>query len=320
MSPRISCLMPVYNGEQYLDEAIGSILAQTLTDFEFVIVDDGSRDATPDILARHAAADGRIRVVTQANGGIVAALNAGLAQCRGDYVARMDADDIAVPERFEKQARYLDSHPGCVLVGGLARGLGPSGELYALTKGGRHSRTDLGVFPPRVAVSVHPLITVRRSALEAIGGYSGDFPHAEDYDLFIRLARLGTVDNPPEVMLHYRRHAGALSVKHLDVQERSAAMAEVTALRANGMTGITEALIESYVRVRIWRRLLLMDRPRAMAMMPALLAEVASLAPRDLNRHHMRLRYIILGATARNLINRTRRAMRGGRPAGVATA
>ena len=298
MAPRISCLLPVYNGEAFLVEAVDSILSQTYRDFELVVVDDGSRDATPDILRAFAETDDRVRVVRRENGGIVAALNTGLSASRGEYLARMDADDISLPDRFQFQMDYLDAHPGCVLVGGVARSLNPDGSFGGRTTGGRHLRTDLSCFPPRVAVAMHPLIMVRRAALFQVGGYRSSFPHAEDYDLFLRLSKLGTIDNPGRDMLIYRRHEDAISLKHLETQERSAALAEMHAIAADSTDGeVPPWLLEPYVRLRIWRRYLGVDRPKADRMFPRLLGDAASLRLRALaSRRYWGLRTRILGA------------------------
>ncbi|MET3528611.1 glycosyltransferase family 2 protein [Phenylobacterium koreense] len=306
--PRISCLLPVYNGEAFLEEAIGSILAQTFRDFELVVVDDGSRDSTPDILARLAATDPRIKVIRQENGGIVAALNTGLKACRGEYVARMDADDIALPHRFQFQADYLDSHPGCVLVGGVARSVSSDGKDVSRTTGGRHRRTDLSCFPPKIAVSMHPLITARREALIAVGGYRSDFPHAEDYDLFIRLSKLGGIDNPDEEVLIYRRHEGAISLKHLETQERSAAMSEIAAMEP-GSEGFPARLVEPYVRLRIWRRYLSADRAKADHLLPHLIGDALNLKPETLlSPRYFGLRVRIGGAIAAAALRQARRS------------
>mgnify|MGYP001170046565 CR=1 FL=1 len=306
--PRISCLLPVYNGEEFLEEAIASILSQSFTDFELVVVDDGSRDSTPKILERMAAADPRIRVIRQGNGGIVAALNTGLEACRGEYVARMDADDVALPHRFQFQLDYLDAHPNCVLVGGVARSISPDGKVVSRTTGGRHKRTDLTCFPPKIAVSMHPLITVRREALLAIGGYRSDFPHAEDYDLFIRLSKLGGIDNPDEDVLIYRRHEGAISLKHLETQERSAAMAELDAMEA-GSEGFPSWLVEPYVRLRIWRRYLSADRAKADRLLPRLIGDALTLKPETLfSPRYFGLRIRIAGSIAAAALRQARRS------------
>jgi len=305
--PRVSCLLPVYNGEAFLREAIRSIQAQSFTDFEIVVVDDGSTDGTPEILAQLASDDPRIRVRRQPNGGIVAALNAGIELCRGEFIARMDADDIALPDRFEVQVRHLEAHPGCVLVGGVAKQLAPDGSMLGGTTGGRHRVTDLNVFPPKVAVSMHPLIMVRRAALAEIGGYRADFPHAEDYDLFIRLAKLGTIDNPDQAVLIYRRHEGAISLKHLELQERSAALAEVEACTAhrNGRPAVGEIpawVVEPYIRFRILRRYFSVDRAKAKALLPRVIGDIGSLSFRTLlSRDYWTLRVRMAAWVARSL-------------------
>lgn len=273
-APRISCLLPVYNGERFLAEAVESVLAQTFEDFELIVVNDGSTDGTSAILAGYAAADARVRIVDRPNGGIVAALNTGLAECRGEYVARMDADDISLPGRFAFQVDYLDTHPGCVLVGGIAthRLDGSSNG----TSGGRHRRTDLSSFPPRIAVSMHPLITLRRTALVAVGGYRGDYPHAEDYDLFIRLTPFGTIDNPDRAVLFYRRHEDAISLRHLETQETSAARAEADAVREAGHVPVSDALLKAYTAFRIWRRYLPIAPDKARSLQGPLLRQLAA--------------------------------------------
>jgi glycosyltransferase involved in cell wall biosynthesis len=115
--PPLSVLMPTYNPGHYVSEAIESILAQTFTDFEFLISDAGSTDGSLDVMRRYAESDPRIRLTIQPKAGIVRALNEMIAQARGDLIARMDGDDIALPGRFERQVAYLNDHPECVLVG-----------------------------------------------------------------------------------------------------------------------------------------------------------------------------------------------------------
>ena len=292
--PRISCLLPVYNGERFIDEAVRSILNQSLGNFELVIVDDGSTDGTTSRLQYFADHDPRVRVVRQRNGGIVSALNRGLSECRGTYIARMDADDVAEPDRFAFQADYLDTHPHCVLVGGFATSVRENGSPAERTTGGRHSTTDLSVFPPRIAVSMHPLIMVRHAALVEIGGYRGDFAHAEDYDLFIRLARLGTIDNPDRNVLLYRRHEGAISVRYMATQERNAARVEVDAIVEAGYPSVPDWLFEPYVRLRIWRRAQSVDPQRAVRMLRAVIRDLLTPAPRTLvSSGFLRLRAII---------------------------
>jgi GT2 family glycosyltransferase len=213
--PMISVVMPVFNCRLYVDEAIRSIRAQTVTDFEFIIINDGSTDGSADILRRHAAEDRRIVLIDQLNSGIVAALNAGLRAARGKFIARMDGDDVAHPERLERQVCELDAHPDIVLLGTAADLTCPSGLTMKVGMWQRFGcSTDhfaienelLGGFGAAV---VHPTVMMRADALRAVGGYRERFKLVEDLDLFLRLARVGRVANLLEVLLAYRQHLGS---------------------------------------------------------------------------------------------------------------
>lgn len=302
LAPRVSVILPCYNGEAFLREAVQSILDQTLRDFELIVVDDGSTDRSAEILAGLAPQDPRLRVVSQANGGIVAALNAGIARSRGAYIARMDADDISFPDRLAFQADYLDRHPETVLVGGYAVGDRHPTQASTRTTGGRHETTDLSVFPPRIAVSMHPLIMIRADALRAMGGYRHDYRHAEDYDLFIRASAFGRIDNPPVDVLFYRRHEGAISIGNVEEQERSAVRAELDAIVRSGRHSPPSSVVEAYVRLRIFRRYRAISAQRTRAMRPAVLASLFTVAPRALISPRMRrLPLLIAAALLRSL-------------------
>jgi len=202
--------MPVYNGERFLAEAIDSIRGQTFTDFEFVIVDDGSTDASPAILADYASRDPRIRVLRQANAGIVAALNRGLSDCGAPLVARMDADDISLPPRLERQRAFLEAHPRVAVVGSSYRLMSDAGAAgptvrqpaatSAITKSLRHGNC-----------LAHPTAMMRRDVIVEIGGYRDFFRHAEDYDLWTRVAERHEIANLPDCLLKYRVHGGQIS-------------------------------------------------------------------------------------------------------------
>lgn len=194
-APTVSVLMPVRNEARYLPAALGSILRQTYADWELVVVDDGSTDATAEILAAFAAQDSRMRVLSPAQQGLVAALNHGLAACRGALVARMDGDDISHPERLERQFTFLEAHREIGLLACTARHF-PRQHLkvgmlaYEEWQNGlcTHDQImrDLFVESP----FVHPSVMVRRKLLEEVGGYV-DRGWAEDYDLWLRLAAAG---------------------------------------------------------------------------------------------------------------------------------
>ena len=128
MPALVDVIIPVFNGSAYLEDALGSIQRQTVADIRLIVVDDGSWDATPQILGRIAASDPRVLVLTTPNQGIVGALNLALAQCSADYVARHDADDLAYPDRFSAQLSYFEDHPGCVALSGTVRHIDERGE------------------------------------------------------------------------------------------------------------------------------------------------------------------------------------------------
>ena len=194
-SPRVSILLPVRNEEEFLPEALLSLSRQTISSWELVVVDDGSTDATPAILADVATRDKRVRVVPSPGRGLVAALNAGLAECRAPLVARMDGDDIAHPRRLELQAALLDADPATSLAACAFRHfprpqLGTGMISYEAWQNTLTSHEailrDLFVESP----FVHPSVMFRKDAVLAIGGYR-DMGWAEDYDLWLRLAAAG---------------------------------------------------------------------------------------------------------------------------------
>lgn len=194
-APRISVVLPCFNCEATLPAALDSLLAQTLGDFEILACDDGSQDATAAILSDYARRDARVRPLSLPHGGIVAALNAGLEQARGRYVARMDADDLCLPERFAVQARLLDADPslglaGCrVRFGGDRRASGGYAHYVDWINGLLDHDT---IFRNRFVESpfAHPSLFFRRELVDLYGPYrEGPFP--EDYEFILRLLEAG---------------------------------------------------------------------------------------------------------------------------------
>jgi glycosyltransferase involved in cell wall biosynthesis len=313
--PRISVLMPVYNNDRYLVEAIESILNQTVTDFEFIIVDDGSTDQTSTILTSYESRDPRIRVVRQKNGGIVSALNTGIAFCRGEYIARMDGDDISYPNRFSLQMDYLDNNPDCVVVGGVFMSIDEAGNRLWPYRFARNKVTSFRTFPIQVALTVHPLAMIRKEALIALGGYRATFPHAEDYELFLRISKYGRVHNLDEILLSYRNHPQSISRQNIELQETAMAYAEFAALSAyrNKFDFVTpqtdfesarreidkmfsRRLIQAYVQFRIWRRIGAYDYAAARARLGKIIRSLLSLSPETLMSYdYWRLRQRICG-------------------------
>ena len=198
--------MPVYNGQPYLAEAIESVLRQSFRDFEFVIVDDGSTDDSPTVLQQFADADERLRVLTRGNSGIVNALNEGVAAARGSYIARMDADDIALPDRLQKQLAYMQRSPDCVAVGSAMLNIDPQGRPIAVQRYPQsHDEIQRQLLRGIGGIS-HPTSMIRAEAMQQVGGYRLKYQWVEDKDLWLRLTEIGRLSNLEDVLLQYRLH------------------------------------------------------------------------------------------------------------------
>jgi glycosyltransferase involved in cell wall biosynthesis len=234
--PRVSVVLPVHNGEEQLEVAVDSILQQTLHDLELIVVDDGSTDRTPTLLQQLAERDPRLRVCRQEHGGIVAALNQGARLARAPYLARMDADDISVPDRLDKQAAFLDANADVALVGGSVE--------YILGEGRRIRFSPLPTAPAEIAERliagkhcfVHPTVMIRTEALAQVGGYRAAFEGAEDADLWLRLAERFALANLPDVVLAKSVHPGQVSTRRMEegIVRRLAAEASARLRRATG--------------------------------------------------------------------------------------
>lgn len=236
-SPKVSVLLPVRNGEPYFEAALASILAQEGVDFEVIVVDDGSTDGTPALL--QACSDPRLRVIRREGGGLVAALNAALAEARGEYCARMDADDIAMPGRFAAQVAALDAAPDAALVHGAAVVIDEAdnviGAIPAPPIDQDRRRAILlceEVGPP----IIHPTVTMRRSLLAAVGGYR-ESPSCEDHDLWLRLVEHGRFVALQQPLLRYRQHGQGISRQRIAEQALSN-LTNCVAARWRAETGI----------------------------------------------------------------------------------
>ena len=205
--PKISVIMPVYNGEKYLREAIDSILTQTYADFEFLIIDDGSTDASPQIVRSYN--DLRIRFYqNERNMGVAATLNRGLDLASGEYIARMDADDISLPQRFVRQIAYFDRHPEYGICGSNIRIFsgGQDERVAVYSERDAHIRADM-MFNSAFA---HPSVMLRTTALDGIR-YDCVYEKAEDYELWYRLLSRTKGYNIQEPLLRYRHHAAQVT-------------------------------------------------------------------------------------------------------------
>ena len=214
MTPRVTVLLPVRDGAEFLHDALDSIFAQTFEDFELVVVDDGSEDETPAILA--AVADLRLRVIRQERLGLVAALNRGLAEGRAPLVARMDADDVSLPERLARQAAYLDERPRAALVVPGVETIGRTATVM-LPDDDAALRRRLLLRNP----FTHGAVVVRAEAVRRAGGYRAGYGANEDYDLWRRIAREWQLGAIPEILYRYREHPGAVTQTRVEERVRS---------------------------------------------------------------------------------------------------
>lgn len=230
MLPLISVLMPVYNAAPFLAEAIESILNQTFSDFEFIIINDGSSDISLDILMHYSSIDTRIKVVNRENKGLIATLNEGLALAQGAFIARMDADDISLPSRFEKQVEFLTHNPICIAVGVLANLIDVDGDLIrAFGNCLSHEEIDNAHIAGLGGAIVHPSAMIRRTSMIQCEGYSERYPHAEDLDLWLRLGECGRLENIPDILFLYRQHVNSIGYAKRITQIKSAQKAVVDA-------------------------------------------------------------------------------------------
>jgi Glycosyl transferase family 2 len=231
----VDVLVPVFNGATTITEAIESLQRQTFTSFRIIIVDDGSTDRTPEVLAALAAGDSRITVLTRPNGGIVDALNAGLRLCQAEFVARQDADDISDPSRLAVELDYLRRHADCVAVSGAVKHIDEQGRFLGTVQTfPQPDRADPRWAPSREPYLMHPFLMVRRADLQAIGGYRYVY-YSEDTDLCWRLQERGAMQNinmPPlgKYRLHTRSVSSA-SVINGRIMALSSQLAGLSALR-----------------------------------------------------------------------------------------
>jgi glycosyltransferase involved in cell wall biosynthesis len=232
--PKVTVLMPLFQNNKYLKDAIDSILNQTFRDFELLIICDDPIDDVKGLLERYQKIDGRMRIYYQSRQGLVASLNKGCHLARGEYIARMDADDISLPHRLQMQVAFLDGHPEVGIVGGWAL-------VYNDEK-----KTDILVKVPEThgfikwkicffCPMIHPTVMFRREIVNRAGGYSPEKEHAEDYDLWRRLSFSTSIYNLQEVLLYLRKHEVSVSSMH-SMEQREASI-EISRLMISDVLG-----------------------------------------------------------------------------------
>lgn len=214
--PAVSVVMSVYNGEDYLAEAIDSILGQTFTDFEFIVIDDGSRDSTRKIVERYAQTDARIRLISEQNTGLTQALRNGVAEAKAPLIARMDADDISTPDRFQRQVGLLAARPDCVAA---------TCHFVHFRDDGSIKMVSSNIGPEPLVplynnvcnrIGEHGQVMFRRAAYEQAGGYDPAVRYSEDYDLWSRLLLIGGFAIVEDVLYKWPVGHGSITDKHKD--------------------------------------------------------------------------------------------------------
>jgi glycosyltransferase involved in cell wall biosynthesis len=235
--PLISVNMPAYNAGRHIAAAIESVLAQTLDDLEVVVVDDGSADDTAAIVGRLRDSDPRVRLMSRPNTGVVGARNDALRASVGEFIAVLDSDDIARPDRLERQIDHLREHPDCLAVGSPALVIDNDGDPLACW------------FPPlppdlidevnlagdRAAALCHSSVTMRREAVLRVGGYREPYATAEDLDLWLRLAEVGRLASLDEALVEYRMHPANIGATQARRQRAAAEAAIADARRRRGL-------------------------------------------------------------------------------------
>ena len=230
-TPHISVILPAYNAEEYLGEAIQSILDQTFGDFELIIINDKSTDATATIISSFN--DPRILILNNTvNRNITYSLNKGIKEAKGKYIARMDADDIALPNRLSLQFEFLQNNPGTILVGSNIEVINEKGKHLAHREyPGSHDEI-IKMLNDKSAFA-HPTVMFLKSAVMAVQGYQNKYKAGQDYDLWLRLCSQGNLANLPEYLLKYRIHNDQITYRKLEVQHRSHMRARLENLGLN---------------------------------------------------------------------------------------
>ncbi|WP_088240717.1 glycosyltransferase family 2 protein, partial [Calothrix rhizosoleniae] len=220
----ISVVMPAYNASEFIDAAIESILNQTYRDFEFIIINDASTDNTLDIINAYAAKDTRIKVLNQPkNAGYTQAIKWGIKEAKYQWIARMDADDISLPERLQKQIEAANKNPNVVVWGTYIRHINSQGDIVsngvsvgAKTEADFHENIDNG----HLVSLPHPTWLVKKEVLIKSGGYDSSFEPAEDFELLSRLIDYGPLLVVPEHLLLYRVHSQSISMQKFFFQQK----------------------------------------------------------------------------------------------------
>jgi glycosyltransferase involved in cell wall biosynthesis len=221
MNPKISVLMSVHNGEAFLKEAIGSILNQSFTDFEFILINDSSTDSSKQII--ESSYDPRIVLINnETNLGLTKSLNIGLSKASGMYIARMDADDVSSPDRFQKQYDYMEANPNTWVVGSSINIMNDEGYVVKKNEYPESFEEILGTVFFKNPI-VHSTAFFRREEILKIGGYNNDYKKSQDYELWLRIIKnKGVLANLPEALVNFRVHSSSITQSSATTSEQEA--------------------------------------------------------------------------------------------------
>ena len=221
-TPRVSVLLVARDAELYIGQAVESLLAQTFADFELLIYDDGSSDESAETLERAAGRDLRVQLFREEPQGLTYWLRQGVEDARGELLARMDADDVAHPERLARQVAFLDRHPECLAVGCDALLVDPERRpIRRLGVHTGHEAIEAELLRGRGDAILHPSVVMRRAEVRAVGSYRTEFRVSQCLDLFLRLAERGRLANLSEPLLEYRQHLAKVSGERKGEQRRT---------------------------------------------------------------------------------------------------
>lgn len=237
--PKVSIVLPVYNGQRYLKSSIESILHQTFEDFELIVIDDGSTDNSVKII--QSFCDPRLRLLQNGqNRGLICALNTGVRAANAEYIARMDADDVSLPTRLEEQARFMDNNPRVAVCGSWVS------PINTLVRRTRRYPVDPEVLRCQLLFDnpiTHPSVLMRKSSIDEENiAYDPRYPHAEDYELWVRLARKHQLSVIPKTLLKYRLNSLGVSRKYTLLQRESALRVVASQLDSLGIRASEQEL------------------------------------------------------------------------------
>lgn len=227
----ITVIMPVYNGEKFLKKAIDSVLNQSYSDFEFIIINDGSTDNSKNIIENYT--DKRIKKIHKENSGPIDSLNLGISLSKTDWIARMDQDDISYPNRLEEQIKYIKDD--VVVIGSQANIIDKDDRVYGTTAFETEHKKIMSKLLNRNSVIIHPSVIIKKSALTLIGGYDVKMLVADDYDLWLRILKVGKIININKPLLALRKHDNNISTIKLDIAATNTLVSLAYHYKSNSM-------------------------------------------------------------------------------------